>query len=549
MNSLGINLSGNALHGVDQRVEELLSNRFASRLLERDHTLWGPEAEAEASQRLGWVDPFDTAFELIPQITQLREQLADKGITRVVLAGMGGSSLGAEVMARAAGVRLDVVDSTDPELVGSILAAGVADTVFVISSKSGSTAETDAARRAFTQALQDAGLTPGDHLIAVTDPGSPLESLARDHQYTAVFEADPTIGGRYSALSAFGLVPAGLAGVELTTIVDDAEAASHSLYEDDETNPALRAAAVLGAGAPSRNKLIITNFDQALPGFGDWIEQLIAESTGKHGTGFLPVIVEPGAAENRSHDEDVIHLHLIADPGDSQATLNPEDPRDDEVQVYGSLGAQLMFWEVTTVAAASLIGVNPFDQPDVESAKVATRAVLAEPTTPEPPQISTAEVDLFGPAGLLGDVEATGETQQILTELFTVLGTVLEDDSYLAVQAYTNRLRQQHLTRLRPALARRYGRPVTFGWGPRFLHSTGQFHKGGPATGVFIQITADSELDLQIPGLNYSFAELITAQAAGDGSVLTETGQPVVRIHLKDRSAAIETLINAAEQI
>ena len=229
MSSLGLQATGAALEAVDRHVPTLVEDGVATRLAQKDSTLWGPAAEEESSQRLGWMGLVPASRELVPQITALRDQLHAEGITRVVLAGMGGSSLAPEVIAAASGAGLTVLDSTDPEMVGNVLATDIQRTVLVVSSKSGSTVETDSQRRVFEQAFTDAGLTAGRHIVVVTDPGSPLEQTAAEAGYRQVFAADPTVGGRYSALTAFGLVPTGLAGVDLDSLLDEAEEAFEML--------------------------------------------------------------------------------------------------------------------------------------------------------------------------------------------------------------------------------------------------------------------------------------------------------------------------------
>lgn len=560
MSSLGLNATGAAIDAIDVHVPTLVSDRFASRLGSQDPTLWGPAAEPEAAQRLGWVDPFAVSRELVPGIIRLRDQFRSEGITRVVIAGMGGSSLAPEVISGHAGVPLTVLDSTDPEMIGNVLAAGVTETVVVVSSKSGSTVETDSQRRAFEQAFKDAGIQPGQRMVAVTDPGSPLEQLAFETGYRAVFNADPQVGGRYSALTAYGLVPSGLAGVDIDRLLEDAEEAIDVLLVDEDDNIGLRLGACLAGTSPLRDKLIFSVLDSRLPGFGDWAEQLIAESTGKNNTGLLPVVVEPEDPETTNDAEDLLQIQVIPDEhfGDpSQLELFDASELDSDVvppthgvQVYGTLGAQLLLWEFATAVASRLLGVNPFDQPDVESAKIAARTLLDETPEPATAQARLQNIELFGPAVVTES--AHGEpagTVAALADVFTATLEQIPDRGYLAVQAYLDESSNAEIARLRELLAAATHRPVTFGWGPRFLHSTGQFHKGGPATGVFLQVTGDTYAEIQVPERAFTFGELITAQAAGDADVLSQHGLTVVRLHLQDRETGIEQLLEAAQRI
>ncbi|VXB34668.1 glucose-6-phosphate isomerase [Citricoccus sp. K5] len=550
MSSLGLQATGAALAAIDRHVPALVDDRVASRLDGKDHTLWGPATEEEASRRLGWMDLFEDSRELVPQIEALRAELAAEDISRVVLAGMGGSSLAPEVIAATVGCPLTVLDSTDPEMVGNVLAAGVAHTVLVVSSKSGSTVETDSQRRVFEQAFNDAGLDAASRIVVVTDPGSPLERSAREAGYRRVFTADPTVGGRYSALTAFGLVPTGLAGVDIAALLDEAEETREVLATDDPGNPGLQLGAAMAGTDPLRNKLIFSDEDSGLVGFGGWAEQLIAESTGKDGAGVLPVVVDSGDPETLSAADDLLQIRLVADPEDREApdasdALDSVSPVRSEhaVEVFGSLGAQLLLWEFATAVAGRILGINPFDQPDVEAAKTAARGLLDATPAEERPDTVIGTVEVTGPADV---VNGPAGNPDDLGQVLAAVAQLVPAHGYLAVHAYLDRVGYPELEVLRAALATLSGRPVTFGWGPRFLHSTGQYHKGGTPEGVFLQVTADSDLDLDIPGRPFTFGQLLAAQAAGDASVLREHGRPVVRLHLTERTDGIGQLLRAA---
>ena len=437
---------------------------------------------------------------------------------------MGGSSLAPEVICDAAGVALVVLDSSDPDFVRRALEDRLDETVVVVSSKSGGTVETDSQRRAFEKAFRDAGIEPAERIVVVTDPGSPLEQSARDAGYR-VFVADPDVGGRYSALTAFGLVPSGLAGADIAALLDEAEAIRPALEADDVDNPGLRLGGLLGAAnLAGVDKVVLADAGSPYAGFGDWAEQLIAESTGKDGKGILPVVVESLDAPNFSPST----------PDEVLATFGPEFVFDNVrpasswgVTVDAPLGAQMLLWEYATAVAGRMIGINPFDQPDVETAKQAARDMLEGGGSSPTPVFVDGPVTVYASDRLLPEGTATVDAA-----VQALLGRLDRDHGYVAVQAYLDRHRDASLAEVRGWLAARTGRPVTFGWGPRFLHSTGQYHKGGPATGVYLQVTGDPEADLAVPDRPFTFQEFLTAQAVGDGQVLADRGRPVLRLHV-----------------
>jgi glucose-6-phosphate isomerase len=460
--------------------------------------------------------------------------MLDAGLDHIVLAGMGGSSLAPEVITRTAGTPLTILDTTDPHQVGAALADRLDRTVLVVASKSGGTLETDSHRRVYEQAFRDAGLSDeliAQRIVVVTDPGSPLEKQARDAGYEVVL-ADPDVGGRYSALSAFGLVPSALAGADVDRLLADARILLDALGSDT-ANPGLELGSAFGRGVlDGRDKLAIADAGVGNVGFGDWAEQLVAESTGKNGTGLLPVVVEgvdaPGFADASSD----VH-RLVLGESDVEAETN----------VTGSLGAQFLLWEFATAVAGRMIDINPFDQPNVAESKENTNAILDEsgdgPLPEGEPSLVVGSIDVHGDVGALGAP----------TDLAGVLGGLIgqvEERGYLAVMAYLDRGGDRDAAHLRAALADRlHGRAVTFGWGPRFLHSTGQFHKGGPQNGVFLQITGAVESDIDVPGRPYSLGRLQLAQALGDQRALSGRGRPVVRLHLRDRRKGLRELLAA----
>jgi glucose-6-phosphate isomerase len=395
--------------------------------------------------------------------------------------------------------------------------------------------ETDSHRRIFEKAFAENGIDPASRIVVVTDPGSPLEDIAKQSRYRKVFTADPYVGGRYSALTAFGLVPAGLAGADIAALLDEAAAAFDSLRDNSDRNPAVRLAAALGAAhARGAEKVIFADTGSGIAGFPDWVEQLVAESTGKNGLGLLPVTAEnvqaPGFADARADATPV-----AIGPGVDAA----------RIATSGQLGGLFLLWEFATALTGLLIGINPFDQPDVEAAKRAARALLDGPAGG--PAATPALVD-----GSI-EVHASGEWLSpgvgTVSDALQVFLSALPRAGYLAIQAYLDRLDDASTAVLRPELARRSGVQTTFGWGPRFLHSTGQYHKGGHQNGGFLQITGSSPADIEVPDRPYTLAGLQRAQALGDGQVLADRGRPVLRLHLTDRAAGLVELMKAVQDL
>ncbi|WP_367137793.1 glucose-6-phosphate isomerase [Saccharothrix sp. HUAS TT1] len=518
---------------VDIVVGDLVRDSAPSRLTAGDATLWGAGAESEASIRLAWTTLHETSRPLVAEITALRGELLAEGVDRVVLAGMGGSSLAPEVITGTAGVPLVVLDTTDPGQVADALAGDLERTVVVVSSKSGGTVETDSHRRIFEAAFEAAGIDAASRIVVVTDPGSPLEAASREAGYRRVFLADPHVGGRYSALTAFGLVPSGLAGADVGRLLDEAAAAAPLVSADSPDNPAVVLAATFAvAHAHGAEKIVFADTGSGIAGFGDWAEQLIAESTGKNGTGLLPVVVEgpgaPGFVDARSDATTV-----AIGPATGSSTLSVE----------GSLGAQFLVWEYATALVSRVLEINPFDQPDVEAAKKAARSLLDSPAASSAePAFVDGPIEVHPSEGWLpADVKT-------VTEALRALVAAAPEHGYLSVQAYLDRLDDASFALVRPELAQRTHLQTTYGWGPRFLHSTGQYHKGGHQNGVFLQLTGASETHLEVPGRPYDLSTLQTAQALGDGQVLAEHGRPVLRLHLTDRVAGLAQLVEAIQE-
>ncbi|MGI5487388.1 glucose-6-phosphate isomerase [Microtetraspora malaysiensis] len=523
--------------------EKLVAEGVPSALAAGDPGLWGSEARAEATVRLGWLNLPLTSRELLPEITKLVEKARAEGLDHVVLAGMGGSSLAPEVICATEDVPLTVLDTTDPGQVRRALADRLERTLLVVASKSGGTIETDSHRRIYEKAFRDAGIDPADRIVVVTDPGSPLEQSAIEAGYQVVL-ADPNVGGRYSALSAFGLVPSALAGADITRLLDDAAAVAPLLSRDDG-NPGLDLGVLLGAEAlAGRDKMVLRDSMTDINGLPDWIEQLIAESTGKSGKGILPVV---GAEAAEAGDQFLVNIG-----------------RDSGTSVDGPLGAQFLVWEYATAIAGRLLGIDPFNQPNVAESKENTTRILSEAGDGPLPTGTPLLTD--GPVEVYGDVPGGAKN---LADVLTWVLRAIPKHGYLAVMAYLDREAAfdaarvgdasfEELTEawaaadpatLRALLDYRTDHAVTFGWGPRFLHSTGQFHKGGPEVGVFLQITGAVTEDVEVPGKPYTLGRLQLAQALGDFGALASRGRPAVRLHLTDRVAGVKHLLSVAEEL
>jgi transaldolase/glucose-6-phosphate isomerase len=445
---------------------------LVERLWARDATLWTGRDE---SRWLGWLDEPSRMRERVDELEEFARSVWADGFTAAVLLGMGGSSLAPDVFRRAYGEeRLHVLDTTHPAAVRR--AADSLDpehTLFVVASKSGTTLET----RSQLDFFWEWAGKRGPAFVAVTDPGSELEDLASEHAFRTTFAGEPTIGGRYSALSVFGLVPGTLAGADLAGLLERAEETAEACRSDE--NPGLDLGLALGTGwLEGRDKVVVPEAN----GVGLWLEQLLAESTGKQGKGLIPAPGEsPDGSDRQRHDV------RVGEPAE--------------------LGAEFYRWEFATAVAATLLEINPFDQPNVREAKDRTTALLSGHDRGQTPDVSE------------GDVEE-------------LLAGVQEGD-YIAVQAFIDPAQESKLDAL-VARARKTGCVVTKGLGPRYLHSTGQLHKGGPPKGRFIQVVDDLGEELDIPGRSFGFAQLISAQAAGDYEALKERGRPIVRITLEE---------------
>ncbi len=488
------------------------------RLAAEDPSIWGKAAESEAATRLGWITSPNDAIELLPKISDLVNWARERGLDHVILCGMGGSSLAPEVICKHYGKAITIVDSTDPGQIHDAVLDSLPRSVVVISSKSGSTIETDSAKRAFEAAFIAAGLRPDDHLIIITDPASPLQETGIASGYQ-ILTADPSVGGRYSALTAFGLLPSALAGVNIVELLADASSAVEAMRAAN--SPAVTLGAILGEHEKSSPYLTICGPH----GIGDWIEQLIAESTGKSDRGLLPIVVD--STERAG----------FKGPGILSICINEQGSAD--LNIDAPLGAQFVLWEWSTALAARLIGINPFDQPNVAESKTKTGLMLENANQLlRRPDVSFGSVEIFGDS-------QGADLADTLDEFFDRIPT----RGYLALMVFLDRFADSEAIGLRNAFAELIGKPVTFGWGPRFLHSTGQFHKGNPRIGAFLQITGEVAADYEIAGSPYSFHTLQMAQAIGDGQALQERGAPLIRLHLKDRAQGLNEISEAAAEL
>jgi RpiB/LacA/LacB family sugar-phosphate isomerase len=542
------------LPAVHQAVAGLEGADFVGRLWLKDTALWPGEA-AEIRNRLGWLTAPRIMSDQVADIRAFADEVRRLQFTHVVLLGMGGSSLSTEVFIQTFGSKLGfpdllMLDSTNPGAVRRVLdRINLARTLFVVSTKSGTTAET-LAFYAFFRGQVDAARPshPGHHFVAITDPGTPLEQLATEGGFRRAFLNPPSIGGRYSALSFFGLVPAALMGVDIGTLLDRAQVMVGACGADvpARDNPGLRlGAALAGLARQGRDKVTFVLSDR-LRALGAWIEQLLAESLGKNGKGVVPVDGEPvGAPAVYGDDRLFVAITLAGDESHEAALaeiaraghpvirLSLHDPLD--------VGAEFFRWEIATATAGALLGVNPFDEPDVTSAKTKTGTLLAEwkRARRRPAWRADVEDDVLAVTG--GGGSAASVSDAIAAHL--ALGRARD---YLAIQAYLTPRPEiwTRLSELRVLLRDRLRIATTLAYGPRYLHSTGQLHKGGPDTGLFVQITGDDTEDLAVPGASHSFATLAAAQAEGDFEALREARRRVVRVHLKGRPlAALDRLL------
>jgi glucose-6-phosphate isomerase len=560
-----------------QAVDRARDESWAERLFARDASLWSTDLRVQAAiaDRLGWLDAPAHFASQVAALEGFGEGIRDAGFTTAIVAGMGGSSLAPEVLVRTFGsgegwLDLRVLDSTDPAAV----AATVDDldplaTLFIVASKSGTTTEplafqADALDR-IDKALRSRHAPRNEHagelMIAITDPGKSVEAIPHHDDLRETFLNPPDIGGRYAALSYVGLVPASLIGLDLDSLLASAAAMLAACREPEpNANPGLSLGLVLGVLAKAGRDKVTFLPDPEISTFGAWAEQLIAESTGKRGLGIVPVDLEPtGPTTVYGPDRVFVRLSLA---GSSGPQVTEADALADALEGAGhpvvrirladpiDIGAEFIRWEVGTAIAGAVLGIDPFDQPNVEEAKERTRALLerhgdgrgrrATDAAAATPLATSGGLALYGDAPLRlsesGDQTLAGELRRHLARR--------RPNAYLSIQAFIapSAARDQAIARIRVLLREATGCATTAGYGPRFLHSTGQLHKGGAPIGWFIQLTSDHPVERPIPGWPYSFGQLIDAQAQGDFGAIESHDLPIVRVHLADPDTDLATL-------
>ncbi len=519
---------------VERTLDEIAREGIIPRIWEEDHTVWKPDPEGIVD-RLGWLTAAEETRKELPRIRNFVDEVREAGYTKALLLGMGGSSLAPDVFSRVFDAQpdyldLDVLDSTAPAAVQAAAnALNFAQTLFIVSSKSGSTAETLSFFKFFyTRAVQKLGRQEvGKHFIAITDPGSPLVDLAEEVGFREVFLNEPTIGGRFSVLSYFGMVPAALLGLDAEELLLRAEAMAEQCGPEvpPRDNPGAWLGAVIGTLAREGRDKLTFLASPVVASFGDWMEQLIAESLGKEGTGVLPVVGEPvGPPVVYGDDRFFVYLRTEDDGyhGPEVAQLNEAGYPVVRLHIGDryDLGGQFFLWAMATAVAGHLLGIHPFNQPNVEAAKRLARNMLAE----------------YQETGNLPDVGAEPPEPLLLNNFLDAA----EEGDYVAIQAFVPPSPETFvaLQDLRTRLRDRYHLPVTVGYGPRYLHSTGQLHKGDAGNGLFVQLDSDPQAHVPIPDepgepkSSLTFAILKRAQGMGDYKALKEAGRRVIRFGL-----------------
>jgi transaldolase/glucose-6-phosphate isomerase len=521
---------------VDKRLKTWKKQNFSRRLWAKDPTLWFPEPKTEITDRLGWLELPEAMHERLEEFVSLANQVKNEGMSQVVLLGMGGSSLAPDVFQKTFGnaegyPELVVLDSTHPSAVRSVEDKLDLDrTLFVVSSKSGTTLETLSLFRYFWKQMSQITEKPGPHFVAITDPGTPLLKLGLERGFRRVFQANPDVGGRYSAFTDFGLVPAALIGMDIHRLLDRAwiaaENCSFCMSEEKATGLALGAA--LGELAGERDKLTFVT-SPALRSFPDWVEQLIAESTGKDGKGIVPVADEPFASPDEySQDRLFVFLFLEGDDDGElekrmKALQEAGHPvvRHDLVDKF-DLGKEIFCWEIAVASAGSVIGIHPFNQPDVQLAKDFVQKAMEKGGESGGEDISEMEAFPI-------------DKPDILARALKDWISQAQPGDYAAIQAYLSPTQETTaaLQNIRLEILKRTRLATTTGYGPRFLHSTGQLHKGGPNSGLFLQIVDEPKIELPVPETDFTFKSLIKAQALGDFQALKQRGRRVLQVDMK----------------
>jgi len=525
---------GNLQESVRNHLLCCKSQNIMRRLLEKDHTLWSPDPIPEISDRLGWLNLPNEMEARLQYIQRFAEDIRKNEFDYAVLLGMGGSSLAPEVFKETFGSahgcpELIVCDSTHPDAIKHITKTiELKKTLFIVSSKSGTTIETLSFFRYFWHLASKKNSQPGDYFVAITDAGTPLEKLAIEREFRAVFKAPSDVGGRFSAFTEFGLVPASLIGVPVSEVLLNARAALFNCFFKDlnEKNSALILATALGELAHRENKLTFIT-SPSLQSFPSWLEQLISESLGKDGKGLIPVVDEPLASID-SYGKDRAFVYFYIKGEESKEVLfllkSLEENGHPTIMIplakKEALGQEIFRWEVAVAVAGSILKINPFNQPDVVLTKELTRKMMDMNKEGTPQETHSETID-------------TSDSVRLKSSFAELLSLSRLGD-YIVIQAFLppNKKTKNALQDIRLQLLNRTQLATTIGFGPRFLHSTGQLHKGGPNNGIFVQLVDDSPEDIDIPETQYSFRTLIKAQSLGDFHALKQKGRRIIRINL-----------------
>jgi transaldolase/glucose-6-phosphate isomerase len=548
---------------VRAHMASLRERDIVRRIWDADPTVW---SGADEDRWLGWLTLPMQDRAAVDRLAKAAAAIRAEGVTDVVLLGMGGSSLAPEVIDAIIGrcegcPTLHVLDSTDPgQIVAIERSIDVGRAIFLVASKSGTTLEVNILKQHFFQRVADrvGEASAGKRFVLTTDPGSKLYQAAEQQGFREIFTGVPTVGGRYSALSNFGLVPAAMIGADLPMLLDRAQAMAERCGSDAPDNPGFALGALLGALALEGRDKPTLIAPPAVASFGAWLEQLVAESLGKQGKAILPIDGEiAGPPELYGSDRVFVHLRAAAAPdAAAESTIDRLERAGQPVVRIGwrdryALGAEFYRWEFATAVMGAVLGVNPFDQPDVEESKVVTRRLADEyektGALPEAAPLLTEN----GAAVYADDRNAANlGDHQTLAGYLKALTDQLREGDYFALLAFIemNDEHQRALEAIRTLVRDRRRVATTLGFGPRYLHSTGQAHKGGPDSGVFLMVTGDDREDLAVPGQRYSFGTIKMAQARGDFEVLSSRGRRLLRVHLTEIASGLRDLHAALQQ-
>ena len=570
MNNLTYNLPGDLAQSVKGTLEDWKKNNKVKRLWAHDASLWTNKDEGNW---LGWLGIVDEQIAHNADFKKIADEIHNAGFTHLVLLGMGGSSLCVEVFGKTFGKKdgypqVHILDSTDPAQIRTLESKiDIAKTIFIVASKSGTTLEPNIFEQYFYEKVKQSvgAAEAGKRFIATTDPGSQMQKVAESNGFRHIFYGVPSIGGRYSALSNFGMIPAAIQGVDVPKFLDRAEEMVHacaSAVPADE-NPGAILGAILGTLQKSGRDKVTLFASPGISDLGAWLEQLLAESTGKEGKGLIPVDRESiGAPDVYGKDRVFVYMRL-EDGADAKqdagiATLEKAGQPVVRIQVANNyeLGQEFFRWEIATAVAGSIIGINAFNQPDVEASKIETRKLTDEyeksgSLPQETPFFEEKGVKLYSDDKNAAALKQAAGKDATLTAYLRAHVNRLKAGDYFAVLGYVERNEQNRteLQSIREAVRDKKHVATCLGFGPRFLHSTGQAYKGGPNSGVFLQITCDDAADLPVPGKKYTFGIVKAAQARGDFNVLTERGRRALRVHLTgDLTAGLKTLQQAVQQ-